>query len=163
MPSGPLSPEQILALLTAAPPRLVAATEGLVAEQLRAAPGPDEWSANEVLAHLRSCADVWGDCIAVMAMEDRPTIRAINPRTWVTRTDYLDLEFRPSLAAFAEQRTRLLALLRSLPEKAWQRSATVTGAGEPLERTIHFYAEWLATHEQTHLTQVEQVVAAVGG
>lgn len=52
----PLTIEQALSLLEAAPPRIATATAGLTQAQLHAK--PDEWSANDVLAHLRSCADV---------------------------------------------------------------------------------------------------------
>ncbi|HRC77085.1 MAG TPA: hypothetical protein PLO33_15500, partial [Kouleothrix sp.] len=31
------------------------------------------------------------------------------------------------------------------------------GAGRPLERTVLFYAQWLASHERTHLKQIGRV------
>src|SRR5690348_494140 len=58
VPNSSLTIEQMLALLAAAPPRLAALTTDLAPAQLRTAPTPGEWSANEVLAHLRACADV---------------------------------------------------------------------------------------------------------
>ena len=152
-----LRTEQILVLLAEAPPRIVTTTSGLTEGELHAVPHPGEWSANEVLAHLRSCADVWGDCIATILQQDKPKIRAMNPRTWITKTNYLDLDFQPSLEAFAVQRANLSALLKPLKPKAWSRSATVTGAGKPLERTVHSYAEWMATHERPHLKQIERI------
>jgi hypothetical protein len=92
--------------------------------------------------------------------EDKPTIRAINPRTWIKQTDYPQLEFRPSLRAFASQRTELMAILEPLPPEGWSRTATVTGAGKVLERTVLFYAQWLATHERQHVRQVEHIVSS---
>ena len=111
MSENPLPIAQILTILAVTPPRLAALTEGLTAAQLQAAPSPEEWSANEVLAHLRACADVWGECIARVINEDRPTIKALSPRTWIDRTDYRTQDFRPSLHAFTAQRADLLALL----------------------------------------------------
>ena len=157
-----LTPEQALALLAAAPPRLATLTADLTPAQLRASPNSaGEWSANDVLAHLRACADVWGDCITAIIAEDMPTLRAINPRTWITRTNYPDLEFRPSLDAFARQRAELLAVLEPLPPEDWWRAATVTGAGNVLERTALFYAQWLASHERTHFKQIERLATAI--
>src|SRR5205809_496025 len=121
MASGALSIEQALTLLTATPPRIEALTDGLAPTQLRTAPGEDEWSANDALAHLRACADVWGDSMRRILAEDRPTIRAINPRAWIERTDYLEREFAPSLRAFATQRADLLAVLESLAPGDWSR------------------------------------------
>ena len=37
---------------------------------------------------LRSCDDMWGGSISTMPGEELPTIRAINPRTWIHETDY---------------------------------------------------------------------------
>src|SRR5215213_8191147 len=97
MPVKALATEQILSLLVDAPLRIAEATTGLKNAQLHAAPGPGEWSANEVLAHLRSCADVWGNCIVTILQQDRPKIRAVNPRTWIKGTDYPEQEFQSSL------------------------------------------------------------------
>jgi hypothetical protein len=62
------------------------------------------------------------------------------------------------LRAFAAQRAELLAVLESLPPDGWSRAATVTGAGKPLERTVLFYARWLAEHERPHVKQVARLV-----
>ena len=62
MARSPLTIKQILTILTETPSRIADLTDGLTAVQLRTPPGQDEWSVNDVLAHLRSCADVWGHC-----------------------------------------------------------------------------------------------------
>jgi hypothetical protein len=98
--------------------------------------------------------------MATILAEDRPTIRAIKPRTCVTSTNYPDLEFQPSFQAFTTQRAELLALLESLAPADWLR-ATVTGAGKPLERTVQFYAQWLAEHERSHLKQFKRIADAM--
>ena len=154
----PLTIEQNLTILAATPSRLADLTGGLSSVQLRTPPGPGEWSARDVLAHLRACADMWGKYIAVILSEDRPTFKAVNPTTWIKKTNYLEQEFRPSLQAFTAQRAELLAVLKPLASKAWSRTATVTGAGKPRERTVRSYAMWLANHERTHLKQIERIV-----
>ena len=100
MPDKSPTTEQVLTLLAETPPQIAALTAGLTSAQLHTAPKPDEWSANDVLAHLRACADMWGNCIAAIITQDKPTLRAVNPRTWIRETDYLEQEFRPSLHAF---------------------------------------------------------------
>ncbi len=153
-----LAVEEILVLLKKNPLTIAELTAELTPKRLRDVPTEGGWSAVEVLAHLRSCADVWGDCITTILAEDKPTIRAINPKTWVKRTNYPDLEFHTSFQAFTTQRTELLALLQSFAPEDWSRGATVTGAGKPLERTVQFYAQWLAKHERSHLKQFKQIV-----
>jgi hypothetical protein len=161
VPNKTLTIEQVLSLLAETPLRIAALTAGLAPAQLRTAPARGTWSANDVLAHLRACADIWGNCMVTMIAEDRPALRAVNPRSWINKTNYLELEFRPSLRAFASQRADLLAVLDPLPSKGWSRVATVTGAGAVLERTVLFYGRWLAGHERPHVKQVARLVDVV--
>jgi hypothetical protein len=158
MATTALSTEQVLTLLAGTPPRLAALTAGVAPARLQTPPAPEEWSANDVLAHMRACADVWGGCIATIIAEDRPTLRAVNPTTWIHKTDYRDQAFHASLDAFSRQRAELLAVLEPLAPADWARAATVTGAGKALERTVQSYAEWLARHERPHIKQIASIV-----
>lgn len=92
MPRSSFTIEQVLTMLAETPPRIAALTAGLVSDQLHASPNPGEWSANAVLANLRACADVWGSCIVTIIAQDRPTLRAVDPRTWIKKTDYNDFK-----------------------------------------------------------------------
>ncbi len=160
MPGGSVTIEQVLAILAETPARLTALTDGLAPARLHTAPSQGEWSANDALAHLRACADVWGGCIATILAEDMPTLRAVNPTTWIKRTDYRDLDFQPSLRAFVTQRANLLTILRPLPRESWSRAATVTGAGRVLKLTALSYAQRLARHERPHIKQIARAVMA---
>lgn len=157
----PLTIEQILTMLAATPSRLADLADGLAPAQLLASPEPGEWSARDVLAHLRACADMWGKYIVQILSEDRPTIKAVNPTTWIKKTDYREQEFQPSLQAFTTQRAGLVAVLEPLALDAWSHMATVTGAGNPRERTVYTYAQWLANHERSHDRQIERIVIAM--
>jgi hypothetical protein len=153
----PLTVDQVLTRLTEQPKEIAALTADLPRARLQRAPRRGEWSVNDVLAHLRSCGDMWGRYIVTVIAEDRPTIRAMNPRTWIKSTNYPELEFAPSFRAFTKQRAELLALLHPLPKTAWSRTATVTGAGRPHERTVLEYAQRLATHERTHVKHIARI------
>jgi uncharacterized damage-inducible protein DinB len=155
----PLTIDQVLTQLKQQPEAIAALAAGLPQARLHRPPSRGAWSVNDVLAHLRSCADMWGKYIETIIAEDRPTIRAMNPTTWIKSTNYPELEFAPSLRGFAKQRAELLALLRPLPKAAWSRSATVTGAGSPRERTVMEYARWLANHERSHVKHIARIVS----
>ena len=157
----PLNIVKILTMLAEAPPLLSSITAGMVPAQLRTSPGQGEWSAVGVLAHMRSCADVWGNYIGRILTEDRPTIRAVNPTTWIELTDYRELEFEPSLDAFTKQRAELLAVLEPLAPEDWSRPATITGSGKPREGSVFYYTQWLARHERPHVKQIESIVKAM--
>jgi DinB superfamily len=153
--------EQILFILRATPDRLSGLTGDLTEATLRAAPLQGEWSVTEIAAHLRSCADVWGQAIETITATDHPTIRAVSPTTWIKSTDYRELAFAASWQAFRKQRDQLLGLLEQLPDQDWSRSATVLGGGLPLELTVHSYANRVARHERTHWRQVANTVRAL--
>ncbi len=160
MASKYLSIEKILALLQAAPLRLAELTVDVDPARLHAPPAEGEWSVNEILAHLRACSDVWGDrYIAAILDEDAPTIRALNPRTWIKETDYPEQAFQPSLRVFTEQRDRLLARLTPLSPEEWLRTNTLVGAGRPLMQTLISHADGLARHERSHLKQIARILA----
>lgn len=158
-----LSTQEVLTLLAAGPKRIATLTTGLTPVQAQTRPEPEEWSVNEILAHLRSCADVWGNCIRTILAQTTSTLKAVNPTTWIHQTDYSQQDFSRSLQAFTTQRAELLTVLEPLTPEEWSRSVIVTGAGKPLERTVFFYAQWLARHERTHFKQFDKTVKAVRG
>jgi hypothetical protein len=162
VPTKPLSIEQLMGILRETPSHLDASVEGLAPGRLRTAPEPDAWSANDVLAHLRSCADMWGDDMVRIGVEGHTTIKTVHPRAWIKQTDYPDLDFRDSLRAFTSQREQLLEFLEPLAPETWACAATITVAGRtPIERTLHFYGDRMAAHELVHVTQVQQIVEVV--
>ena len=160
----------MLSMLEKTPGRLASLSEGLSAAQLSTPPGEGEWSAREVLAHLRACADVWGKAIAQIVSQDKPwqsqdklTFKAVNPTTWIKQTDYRELDFETSLQAFTSQRAELLRTLKRLEPADWSRTAMVTGAGKRRERSAYTYAQWLAIHEKPHIRQFERIVNEMRG
>lgn len=161
MPDPYFSVEQILSILKETPKRLAALSAGLTPKQLHAAPEPGEWAANEVLAHIRACNEVWGGYIKTMIDQDKPAYKAINPRTWMEKTDFLQDDFQTALRAFTRQRAALLRVLEALPPKGWSRTATVTGVGRVLHPTVLSYADRLARHERPHVKQLERALSVV--
>jgi hypothetical protein len=153
-----LTIEQILIQLPETPRRIAALTAGVAPQTLRKSPAPGEWSANEVLAHLRACADVWGTHILAILTEEKPSWRAVNPRSWIQKTDYVELNFGPSLHSFTNQRAKLMTALAPLPRKDWSRGAMVSGGAPPSERSVLYYAERLARHERAHVKQISRIV-----
>lgn len=156
-----LAPDEIVKLLDAAPQRIEDAVLYRTDEALTRRLLPDEWSANEILAHVRACQDMWGDVRVVrMIEEDRPTMRAVNPMTWLVQTNYLELPFRSSLAAFAEQRNRFIARIADLSPEDWLRTGTFTGGGKPRQYSVHTECDALARHERSHVKQIERLFKA---
>jgi hypothetical protein len=158
MPNDPLTIEHVLTRLAEYPQRIAAWTDGLSPAQLRQRPEPNEWSANELLWHLRTCADVWGGYIMKIVVEGAPKFRAISPRTHMKKTGYAELEFAPSFEAYTTQRADLMNLLQPLPPDTWLRAALVTKDGKTRELTMLDYASQITNHEHVHIEQFESIV-----
>ncbi len=157
-----LTINEVLAILRRAPTEVAATTAGVAPAVLHAPPHLGEWSATEVLAHIRSCCDVWGGCINRIVNQDTPAFRAVSPRTYIRKTNYPELAFAESFAAYAEQRAGLLAVLDALGPKGWSRIAMVTQAtGRVTPRSVVYFANRLAGHEAEHVRQITWTVAAL--
>ena len=158
MTATPAEIEAVLEQLAAASQRLAMLSRGADDARLRARPSAEAWSANDTLAHLRACADVWGKSIAAMVAREHPTLRYVSPRAWMRKTNTLDQPFPAALRAYASQRAELLQLLRALPVGGWARGATFTGTTKGREQTVLSYAERIANHEAEHLPEIESLL-----
>lgn len=115
------------------------------------------WSASDVLAHLRSCAELRGKWIAAMLARNHPTIRAVSPRSAFRK--YVDRDFTASLKEFAYERAALVKRLRGLDDAGWARGLTFTGASpRRTEQTLAQCATELLQHERVHLEQIREVL-----
>jgi hypothetical protein len=112
------------------------------------------WSVNEILAHLRSCADLWTHSIYAMLAEKEPVFSDINERKWAKITRYAELPFNQSFQAYSLQRESLVTVLKDLPFDNWERSALI------IERhhTVFTQTRRMAKHETEHLEQIEALL-----
>jgi hypothetical protein len=151
------TPEEIktyLKLLEETPRRIASVSRGVDGTRLHIKPEGDSWSANDILAHLRSCADVWGKTIQEMLINDNPTLPHVHPRQWVKKTDYPRLDFHESLKAFTSQRKELLKVLKNLAFADWSRTSMIKGR----EHTIFTQVRRMATHENVHCDQIKEIL-----
>ena len=146
--------EKYLNLLAQTSRRLSKATNGLDARHLQSRTQEQPWSVNDILAHLRSCADVWGDSIAAMLAEQKPTIPYHHPRQWIRKTNYPELPFPGSFQAFVAQRKKLLKVLKGLSFEDWSRAGIIKGR----EHTVFTEVRRMALHEQVHCEQIENLL-----
>lgn len=146
--------EKYLKLLEETPRSIARAIKDIDAVRLEDKPDEKTWSVNNILAHLRSCADVWGDSIAAMLAENIPTLPDLHPRQWVKATNYLELPFHESFQAFIKRRERLLLTLKKLSLEDWSRAAMIAGR----KHTVFTQARRMAKHEKEHCEQIESLL-----
>lgn len=143
-----------LEYLAAAPRRIAVATEGLPTPRLTLRTEEEPWSVNDILAHLRASADVREKFIQIMLDQEHPTVRYISPRSYIRKTNYLNLAFYESFQAYKKQRNELLKKLGDLSIKDWSRSAIIKERTE----TVFSYTRYLIEHESAHCEQIEKMV-----
>jgi hypothetical protein len=143
--------ERILIILKECPARIEAATKKIPSAQLHERTDRESWSINDILAHIRSSSDVWGDSIERMLAEDTPNLENIHPRKWIKQTDYLQLDFHKSFKAYAAQRRELLKILMKLSFDDWSRGAMIGGR----IHTVFTQARRIAKHDSDHCDQIE--------
>ena len=150
----PDSIQEYLKLLGKTVRQITSITKQVDESRLQAKPGRDEWSINDILAHLRSCADVWGDQIDKMIAKDKQKLPSAHPRQWIKRTNYCELPFQESFRAFKAQRRKLLKVLKELSFEDWSCRATIIGR----DHTIFTHVRRMALHEDTHCEQIAAIL-----
>ena len=146
--------EKYLAILSETAPRLEQAVKGQDEARLHFKADKTAWSVNEILAHLRACADLWTHSIYAMLAENEPMFSDINERKWAKVTRYAELPFRELFQVFSLQRENLLRVLKALPFEAWERSAIIFER----KHTIFTQTRRMAKHEMDHIEQIENLL-----
>lgn len=122
--------------------------------ELKRRPEEGEWSAAEILAHLRSCQDVWSYSIYAMLLSPEPALAYVHPRPWTKLMQYELLPFAASLDGFESDRRDLLRILGSLKEQDWESSATIKGR----THSVFSQIRRMAKHEEEHWPQLESFI-----
>ncbi|MBI1885919.1 MAG: DinB family protein [Chloroflexi bacterium] len=140
-----------------APARLRQALARVPPEALQWKPSPDEFSVHEVIVH---CADSETNDhmrIRYLVGEKEPTIIGYNESAWARVFDYHNHPLDVALATVEAVRANTAALLRRLPEEAWQSQGTHTELGR------HIAENWLtiySDHLEEHIAQINSVLEA---
>lgn len=141
----------ILDTLKDAQKRIAAASKGVPTAKLHVHADKKTWSVNDILAHIRSSSDVWGDSIEAMLTQEMPKLPDIHPRKWIKQTNYPELDFHTSFKAYSEQRKTLLKTLMKLSFEDWSRGAMIGGR----IHTVFTQARRIAKHDSDHCNQIE--------
>ena len=157
MALDPTRREKLIQQYADGPKRLRGALAGTAAGAMKWRPAPEKWSVHEVICH---CADSESNAYArvrYLLAEKEPLLIGYDQARWAVVLDYHNHPLEPALATIEAVRANTVALLRRLPEDAWQRGGRHTEIGPiTVEEWLPIYAE----HLEIHARQIERNLEA---
>lgn len=167
--------EERLGRLQRTPGELERAVAGKSEAEVSRRPDGRNWSAREILCHLRDVEELFQVRFHTIVALDEPRILVVgatpadlapwriggsiqhplDPDRWAEERQYRRSDAGEALAAFQRRRAEVLTLLRSLSPPEWQRGGT------HLRRGRQTLAEWvasLAAHDDNHLDQLRRAL-----
>src|ERR1044071_1076140 len=117
-----MNTESLINRIADIPNRISRTVDGWSEAELRAQPARGEWSAADILAHLRSADDILTPRIYMMLVRDNPTLLAYEEREWADVLGYAQADFQASLQTYILKRAELVNVLRRLTPEEWART-----------------------------------------
>jgi hypothetical protein len=154
---GERRPEEILTILTAIPAEVAQAISGVDDTVLQSKPSPDEWGANEIMAHMLEVELLFNRRVSAILAHVGPGLPSISSPTppWKLH-EGKGYEKAPSadiLAQLRATRAATLTLAADLTPAQWaRRGSNVEGTATVLD-----LGSWLANHDLGHLAQIQRL------
>lgn len=127
--------------------RLAAAIVGLDRADLLAVPIPKTWSIQQIVLHLMDSDLVGSDRIKRMIAMQRPTLMGYDESAFASQLGYERMDVQRAIEMFRLNRAMTAAILRGLPDEAFQRVGLHSERGEvQLGPYVAEYSEHLDYH-----------------
>jgi len=123
--------------------------------QLTKRPDPKNWSAKEVVCHVRDTEESFMmRFLSILAMDD-PKFLPVEPDRWAVERQYQRNDVQEALAAFKTRREETLRFFRGLKPDQWERSGVHATRGR---MTLKDFVELMAWHDDNHLDQLKRAL-----
>ena len=123
--------------------------------QLTKRPDPKNWSAKEVVCHVRDIEESFMmRFLSIMAMDD-PKFLPVEPDRWAVERQYQRNDVQEALAALRTRREETLRFLRGLKPEQWERGGIHATRGR---MTIKDFVELMAWHDDNHRDQLKRAL-----
>ena len=123
--------------------------------QLTKRPDPKNWSAKEVVCHVRDIEESFMmRFLSIVAMDD-PKFLPVEPDRWAVERQYQRNDVQEALAALKTRREETLRFLRGLKPEQWERGGIHATRGR---MTIKDFVELMAWHDDNHLDQLKRAL-----
>jgi uncharacterized damage-inducible protein DinB len=147
--------EQRRARLARTADELAAAIRGQTDAAVSRRPDAKNWSAKEVVCHLRDAEELFMDRFTVIMAIDEPTLAAAAPDRWAEERQYFRDDAHAAFATFRTRRGESLEFLKTLPAEAYRRAGVHVTRGKI---TIDDLVSHMAWHDDNHLDQLKRAL-----
>ena len=164
-----------LGRLRATPGELTGLLANRTAETLSRRPDPANWSATEIVCHLRDVEELFLTRFQTILAVDDPQIltlgatsealaawgiggeigHPLDPDRWAEDRQYARQDAARALAAFVRRRREMMALLDGLTAAQWRRGGIHQARGR---MTLDEWVASLAGHDDNHLDQIKRTL-----
>jgi hypothetical protein len=132
------------------------ALEGITDAELDARPGPDQWTAREIVHHLADSEMTSAIRLRLLVASDRPAISGYDQDEFAKRL-YYDRPVESSLEAFKAARRTTAEILDRMTDADWAREGTHSEIGR---YSVDKWLEIYAAHAHGHADQIRVARAA---
>jgi uncharacterized damage-inducible protein DinB len=123
--------------------------------QLTKRPDSTNWSAKEVICHVRDTEESFMmRFLSIMAMDD-PKFLPVEPDRWAVERQYQRNDVPEALAALKTRREETLRFFRGLKPEQWERGGIHATRGR---MTLKDFVELMAWHDDNHLDQLKRAL-----
>ena len=147
--------EPVVAGLERAPAIVVPLVREMPETLRKRRPSGGKWSVHEHACHMGLVHPMAFERLRLMLEVQHPTIKPYNPDREHSPDELLSKDLEESLAAFVRDRAELVARLRTLSPRDWDRTAEHP---EYARYSIYVLFRHLVLHDMLHSYRVEELV-----
>lgn len=149
-----LDPPAALVKLRQTPLDVAALQDGLSEGAMIREPQDGGWAIRNIVIHMRDAQGVLDYRLDLFAQEDHPVLESKAVWTWAKNEEERPPSTREIFEEYQATRAKILARLDKLPLADWWRTGR---HGEFGEVSIKQQVSYFASHEITHLPQIEKL------
>jgi uncharacterized damage-inducible protein DinB len=147
--------EEQMARMERTPDDFAGAVTGVPDALLGRRPDEKNWSAKEVVCHVRDTEESFMARFQTIMIMDEPTFLPVEPDRWAADRQYQRHDTAEALEAFRARRDESLKFLRGLQPAQWERGGIHATRGR---MTIKDFVALMAWHDDNHLDQLKRAL-----
>ena len=150
-----LDPSEALERLRKTPLEVAALLDGLSEDAMNQPPADGGWAIRNIVSHLRDAQGVIGFRIDLFLKEENPALESKAVFAWARDENEHPPSTREIFESYHTSRREMIATLETIPFAAWWRTGRHEEFGVV---SIKQQVSYFASHELTHLPQIERLV-----